>query len=251
MPAAGLERDHVELQRRAEHERRPERRVAGERQLEGRREDPDPDVAAGLGWEHEDRLAEADLERERLHGLVVEPARVGEDGELVALKRRVGEDVGDDVAQSLIRTLRSGARPVGWHVRAAFLADPGAEADEGRRRHDLAGDERLPCRKPVARSSRLGGTKEKTSVEALTSRPSRVTSSCVITWPRPDLAATSATKPPAAARRCRWRSDKWKERPSIDTAVAGIACSTRRRRSRKRPIAAPSSSCPGHSHPGS
>ena len=70
--AAGLERDHVELERRAEHEGRAERRMAGERQLEGRREDADLDVAAVLRRVHEHRLAEPDLERERLHRLVVE-----------------------------------------------------------------------------------------------------------------------------------------------------------------------------------
>ena len=47
--APGLERDHAELQRRPEHERRPERRVPRERQLEVRREDADARVAVALG----------------------------------------------------------------------------------------------------------------------------------------------------------------------------------------------------------
>ena len=40
-----------------------------------------------------------ELEREPLHRPVVDVAPVGEDGELVPLERRVGEDVRDDVAQ--------------------------------------------------------------------------------------------------------------------------------------------------------
>ncbi len=61
-------------------------------------EDADPSVASRLGREHEGRLRESDLERERLHRLRVEPACVGEDGELVPRQRRVREDVDDDVA---------------------------------------------------------------------------------------------------------------------------------------------------------
>ncbi len=49
--------------------------------------------------QHEDGLGEAELERQRLHRQLVEVARVGEDGELVAGERRVREDVGDDVAE--------------------------------------------------------------------------------------------------------------------------------------------------------
>ena len=75
--------------------------MAGERKLEVRRKDPDPDVAAALRRKDEDRFAEADLERERLHGLVVERAGIGEDRELVARERGVGEDIGDDVAITL------------------------------------------------------------------------------------------------------------------------------------------------------
>ena len=92
-----------------------------ERKLEGRSEDPDPDVATGLGREHEHRLAEPDLERERLHRLVVQPARVGEDGELVSRQGRVREDVGDDVAERLHRaSLRLGRTQGG----TTFRLDP-------------------------------------------------------------------------------------------------------------------------------
>ena len=99
MPLPGLERDHPQLQRRAEHERRAEARVPGERELVLRREDPNPHRPALPRRQHEDGLGEAELERQRLHRQLVEVARVGEDGELVAGERRVGEDVGDDVAE--------------------------------------------------------------------------------------------------------------------------------------------------------
>ena len=49
---------------------------------------------------HERRLREPDLERERLHGLDVELARIGENGELIPLERPVGEHVDDDVAKA-------------------------------------------------------------------------------------------------------------------------------------------------------
>ena len=76
----------------------------GERQLARGREDPDPDVGVlRLRREHEHRLGEVHLLRERLHRQRVEIARVGEDGELVARERRVGEDVGDDVAEAAHR----------------------------------------------------------------------------------------------------------------------------------------------------
>ena len=73
--------------------------MARERQLVHRREDADAHVAALRRREHEDGLREAELERERLHRLRVEIAGVGEHGELVARERRVGEDVGDHVAE--------------------------------------------------------------------------------------------------------------------------------------------------------
>ena len=79
------------------------------------------DVAAALGREDEHRLAEADLERERLHRLVVQPARVGEDGELVSRQGRVGEDVGDDVAERLHRLQLS--------LRSSFVRARSAHAE--------------------------------------------------------------------------------------------------------------------------
>ena len=74
--------------------------MAGERQLVARGEDPDPGVPTGLGRQDEDGLREPDLERQRLHPLGIEPPRVGEHRELVALQRRVREDVGEDVAEA-------------------------------------------------------------------------------------------------------------------------------------------------------
>ena len=84
-PGAGLQLDHPALERRTEHERRPEDGMPGERHLLLRVEDPHPRGAALLGREHEDGLGEADLERERLHRLVVEASRVREDRELVSV----------------------------------------------------------------------------------------------------------------------------------------------------------------------
>jgi hypothetical protein len=73
--------------------------VPGEGNLGRGREDADADVRVGLRRQHEDGLAELRLARERLHGVGVEVAPVGEDGELVPLERRVREDVADDVAE--------------------------------------------------------------------------------------------------------------------------------------------------------
>ena len=61
--------------------------MPGERKLGLGREDADPDGAALLRRKHEGRLGEPDLERQRLHGLLVDLPRVGEDGELISLER--------------------------------------------------------------------------------------------------------------------------------------------------------------------
>ena len=96
---AGLEHDLRELERRGEHEGGPEDWMAGEGQLVHGREDADPRVAARLGRVDVDRLGEVQLAGERLQGLFGELARVGEDGEAVALERRVREDVREYVAK--------------------------------------------------------------------------------------------------------------------------------------------------------
>ena len=77
-----------------------EGRVAGERQLVGGREDAYPYVGIlGLRREHEDRLREVHLLARACIVERVEVTGVGEDRELVAGERLVGEDIGDDVAE--------------------------------------------------------------------------------------------------------------------------------------------------------
>ncbi len=88
-----LEVDAPKLHRCGEHEGSPEDRVSGERDLPRRREDANARVPARLWREHERRLREVELAREGEHLLVGEAARIGEDAELVAGERAVGEDV--------------------------------------------------------------------------------------------------------------------------------------------------------------
>jgi len=71
--------------------------MAGERQLTGRGEDPDPQVAVVLGWQEEDGLGEVELARGALHLPGGQAPAVGEHRELVALQRGVGEHVRHDV----------------------------------------------------------------------------------------------------------------------------------------------------------
>ena len=85
--------------------------MAGERELAERGEDPDPGVSPLLRRQDEDRLGEVHLAGERLHPPGVEPAPVGEDGELVALQRRFGEDVEEDVGQRALLGPDCRARP--------------------------------------------------------------------------------------------------------------------------------------------
>src|SRR6476469_182040 len=70
-----------------------------ERQLERRGEDADPRVPVAGRWVHEHGLGAVQLARERLELVIGDRARVGEDGELVARERDVGDDVCDDVAE--------------------------------------------------------------------------------------------------------------------------------------------------------
>ena len=72
--------------------------MPGERKLVPWREDPDANVAVACRGKDEHRLGEADLERDPLHRVVVEPAGVGEHRELVAGQRHVREDVREDEA---------------------------------------------------------------------------------------------------------------------------------------------------------
>ena len=86
-PGAGLELDDTALERLREHPGRPEDRDDPRTASRDRVEDSDASGASLLGGQHERRLREADLERERLHRLRVDLARVGEDGELISLER--------------------------------------------------------------------------------------------------------------------------------------------------------------------
>jgi hypothetical protein len=95
----GLEHDLRELERCGEHERGSEDRMAGEGELVHGREDADPRVAARLGRVDVDGLGQVQLAGERLQCLFGELARVGEDGEAVALERSVREDVREYVAK--------------------------------------------------------------------------------------------------------------------------------------------------------
>ena len=80
-----LEGDDAELQRRAEHEGRTEHRVPGKGHFQAWVEDAQAHVTVRLGRQHEGDLRKPDLQRQRLHHLCLEPARIGEDRELVAL----------------------------------------------------------------------------------------------------------------------------------------------------------------------
>ena len=73
--------------------------MAGERQLDRRREDTHGDVPVCLRRVHEGRLGEVQLLREQLKLLLRDLAGVGEDGHLVSGERFGREDVADDVAE--------------------------------------------------------------------------------------------------------------------------------------------------------
>jgi hypothetical protein len=80
--------------------------VARERELVVRGEDPDADVTGPARQVAEHGLRQVHLPGERLEQRLGDPARVGEDGERIALERAVGEDVADHVAE-----LGHGVRP--------------------------------------------------------------------------------------------------------------------------------------------
>src|SRR6266542_5930478 len=81
------------------HDGGPEHGMAREGQLGRGREDPDARGAAGDGRMDEHRLGEVDLARDRLKELDGNVVPVGEDGELVAGQRPIGEHVADHVAK--------------------------------------------------------------------------------------------------------------------------------------------------------
>ena len=81
----------------AEEDRRAEDRVAGEGKLGARGEDAHSRRPVFLGREEEDGLGDVQLARDALHLLGGDGLRLGEEPELVALERRLGEDVEDVV----------------------------------------------------------------------------------------------------------------------------------------------------------
>ena len=84
-------------------DRRADRRMPGEGKLLRRRQDAD---ARGMRRvfrrEHEDRLRQIELARDRLHRRVIETVRIEHDGERISRERAIGEDVEDFVAPHLL-----------------------------------------------------------------------------------------------------------------------------------------------------
>ena len=72
---------------------------AGERNLHGRGEDAQADVAVAGGRIDEDGLRERHLPREELELVLGNGTRVCEDRELVPRQRAVREDIADDIAE--------------------------------------------------------------------------------------------------------------------------------------------------------
>ena len=73
--------------------------MAGERHLIGRAEDAQVGAVSRLDRrQHEHRLGQIELARDRLHALVAQPFGIQDDGELVAGERLLGEDVEKSIA---------------------------------------------------------------------------------------------------------------------------------------------------------
>src|SRR5437588_2351627 len=107
-PGAGLERDVLLAERRADDECRSEHGMTGERHLRLGGKDPNPDVSAFARWEQKDRLGEVHLSRQTLHLLRRERPTVDEDAKLISLQRLGGEDVADEGRMQLGRAVPSG-----------------------------------------------------------------------------------------------------------------------------------------------
>src|SRR6266516_6248191 len=95
---AGLQSNLPQLERPRKYEGGAERRMAREWHLGRGREDANARVALAFRLVDEDRLREVHLACDRLEELLRDAASIGEDGQRVSLKRRVREDVRDDVA---------------------------------------------------------------------------------------------------------------------------------------------------------
>ncbi len=135
---SGEEADLLELERPAEHERRPEHGMPGEVELAARGEDPDADVrlAPLVGRVDVDRLRQVELARKRLELLLRDVARVGEDREAVARQRRVREDVAEDVAEGAGHGVSKSARVPSLDHAIGLRFPPASrriQSDEGRR----------------------------------------------------------------------------------------------------------------------
>src|SRR5690606_1975761 len=99
-PTCRLDPDARSARRQGEYERAAQRGVAGKRQLHGGDEDADLRVGVGAaGGQNEGAFGEVELARERLQRVLLEPARVLEDGQGVAGQGPIGEDVTQVVAQ--------------------------------------------------------------------------------------------------------------------------------------------------------
>ena len=90
--------DRAQSARRGQGERGADVRVSGERNLRGRREDPDPAGVTPLGRQHERALREVELARDLLHLPVGQALRLRQHRELVAAETRAGEHVADIVS---------------------------------------------------------------------------------------------------------------------------------------------------------
>src|SRR5438552_550970 len=78
-------------------QRRAERRMTGKRQLFRDSEDADflpfLSFSSGIARQDESCLRKIHLTRERLHFVIIQAARVGENGERITGQRRLREDV--------------------------------------------------------------------------------------------------------------------------------------------------------------
>src|SRR5438874_8557278 len=78
-------------------QRRAERRMPGKRQLFRDGEDADClpllSFSGGIAWQNERCLRKIHLTRERLHFVIIEAARLGENGERISRQGGLGEKV--------------------------------------------------------------------------------------------------------------------------------------------------------------
>ena len=174
------------LRQRANDVRGAERRMAGERHLERRREDAHARRRASRRQD-ERRLRQVELQRERLHRRVVDAARVLEHAQRIAAERRLGEHVDD-------------AEGVGRHGSAPQAAG------------------REPALTPARRArARAPGTPRRSSADGATSRASRDAreSSC---------RSTARTSDRSAARAARRRACPSRRPPPRRSSARSSSC---------------------------